>query len=57
MNVIELIAHITLDLHRQALRPEQVVALHIDNGFMRRNESELVEESLSRLGVKLKGEL
>ncbi|XP_030842450.1 GMP synthase [glutamine-hydrolyzing] [Strongylocentrotus purpuratus] len=41
-------------LLRKALRADQVVALHIDNGFMRRNESQLVEESLSRLGLKLK---
>lgn len=41
-------------LLRKALHEDQVVALHIDNGFMRRNESQLVEESLSRLGLKLK---
>ena len=39
----------------QALRPEQVVAVHIDNGFMRKNESQEVEESLKRLGLRLKG--
>ena len=41
----------------QALRPEQVVAVHIDNGFMRKNESQEVEESLKRLGLRLKGNL
>lgn len=39
----------------QALSRDQVVAVHIDNGFMRKNESRQVEESLKRLGVKLKG--
>ena len=39
----------------QALSRDQVVAVHIDNGFMRKNESHQVEESLKRLGVKLKG--
>ncbi|UYV82071.1 GMPS [Cordylochernes scorpioides] len=29
-----------------ALRKEQVIAIHIDNGFMRKNESALVEKSL-----------
>ncbi|KAK6630444.1 hypothetical protein RUM43_014789 [Polyplax serrata] len=40
-------------LHK-ALRPDQVIAVHIDNGFMRKNESALVEESLQRLGLELK---
>jgi len=40
-------------LHK-ALSRDQVVAVHIDNGFMRKNESHQVEESLKRLGVKLK---
>jgi GMP synthase (glutamine-hydrolysing) len=39
-------------LHR-ALQPEQVIALHIDNGFMRHNESQKVEESLRALGLQL----
>lgn len=37
----------------KAIGPERVVALHIDNGFMRKNESQLVKESLGRLGVDL----
>ena len=41
-------------LHR-ALSKEQVIAFHIDNGFMRKNESEAVEESLRHLGLDLKG--
>ena len=42
-------------LHK-ALKPDQVIALHIDNGFMRKNESAMVEESLSKLGLNLKGQ-
>ncbi|MCL6450569.1 MAG: glutamine-hydrolyzing GMP synthase [Acetobacteraceae bacterium] len=34
----------------RALRPDQVIALHIDNGFMRKGESAEVMESLTRLG-------
>jgi len=41
-------------LHK-ALQPEQVIALHIDNGFMRQNESHNVEESLRALGLHLNG--
>ena len=40
-------------LHR-ALGPERVVAMHIDNGFMRREESSKVAESLKRLGLPLR---
>ena len=40
-------------LHR-ALKPDQVIALHIDNGFMRKNESEHVVENLRELGVPIK---
>ncbi|CAH2043247.1 unnamed protein product, partial [Iphiclides podalirius] len=36
-----------------ALREDQVIALHIDNGFMRKNESAKVERSLRELGVRL----
>ena len=39
-----------------ALGPEQVIALHIDNGFMRKNESEEVKSSLEDLGLKPIGE-
>lgn len=41
-------------LHK-ALQPDQVIAFHIDNGFMRKDESRQVEESLKRLGLNLKG--
>ena len=42
-------------MHR-ALQPEQVIALHVDNGFMRQNESQRVEESLRALGLHLNGQ-
>lgn len=41
-------------LHK-ALHRDQVIAVHIDNGFMRKNESMLVEESLKKIGLDLKG--
>lgn len=40
-------------LHK-ALSKEQVIALHINNGFMRKGETQSVEQSLAQLGVKLK---
>ncbi|XP_049703918.2 GMP synthase [glutamine-hydrolyzing] isoform X1 [Helicoverpa armigera] len=40
-------------LLRHALREDQVIALHIDNGFMRKNESAKVERCLRELGVRL----
>ncbi|XP_034229959.1 GMP synthase [glutamine-hydrolyzing] isoform X2 [Thrips palmi] len=40
-------------LHK-ALHRDQVIAVHIDNGFMRKNESMLVEESLKKIGLDLK---
>ena len=41
----------------KALSPEQVIALHIDNGFMRKDESQQVAESLRAIGLKLIGNL
>lgn len=41
-------------LHR-ALSREQVLAVHIDNGFMRKRESQSVEEALKKLGIQVKG--
>lgn len=41
-------------LHK-ALSEDQVIAVHIDNGFMRKKESSQVEESLRKFGLKLKG--
>lgn len=43
-------------LHK-ALTDDQVIAVHIDNGFMRKKESAQVEESLRKVGLKLKGKL
>lgn len=40
-------------LHK-ALLEEQVIAVHINNGFMRKNESLQVEQSLKKLGLKLR---
>ncbi|KAF4521610.1 hypothetical protein B566_EDAN006652 [Ephemera danica] len=40
-------------LHK-ALREDQVIAVHIDNGFMRKNESQKVEQSLEKVGLRLK---
>ena len=42
-------------LHK-ALQQDQVIAIHIDNGFMRKSESRQVEESLCGIGLKVKGE-
>lgn len=42
-------------LHK-ALDPDQVVAVHIDNGFMRKNESMNVEASLAAVGLQVKVE-
>ena len=39
-------------LHK-ALGPDRVVAVHIDNGFMRKNESSAVEASLAAVGLKV----
>jgi len=40
-------------LHK-ALGVDNVIAVHIDNGFMRKNESQQVETSLKKLGLKLR---
>lgn len=40
-------------LHK-ALNKEQVIALHINNGFMRKGETQFVEQSLAQLGIRLK---
>ncbi|XP_042898114.1 GMP synthase [glutamine-hydrolyzing] isoform X7 [Parasteatoda tepidariorum] len=41
-------------LLNRALKEDQVIAIHIDNGFMRKNESIQVELSLKKLGLKLR---
>uniref|UniRef100_A0A2C9JSK1 GMP synthase (glutamine-hydrolyzing) n=1 Tax=Biomphalaria glabrata TaxID=6526 RepID=A0A2C9JSK1_BIOGL len=40
-------------LHK-ALSEDQVIAVHIDNGFMRKNESDQVEQSLNKIGLKVR---
>lgn len=40
-------------LHK-ALRPDQIVAIHIDNGFMRKNESAKVHNLLQKVGLHLR---
>ena len=41
-------------LHK-AIGADRVVAVHIDNGFLRKEESLKVEESLAKIGLKPKG--
>jgi len=44
-------------LLQTALKEDQVIAVHVDNGFMRADESAKVQLSLKKLGLKLHGEL
>uniref|UniRef100_A0A8C4NJW8 GMP synthase [glutamine-hydrolyzing] n=3 Tax=Eptatretus burgeri TaxID=7764 RepID=A0A8C4NJW8_EPTBU len=41
-------------LLRKALPQEQLITLHIDNGFMRKRESQAVEEALNKLGLHVR---
>uniref|UniRef100_A0A8C0NKB6 GMP synthase [glutamine-hydrolyzing] n=1 Tax=Canis lupus familiaris TaxID=9615 RepID=A0A8C0NKB6_CANLF len=41
-------------LLNRALSQDQVIAVHIDNGFMRKRESQSVEEALKKLGIQVK---
>ena len=43
-------------LLNMALGPSNVVALHIDNGFMRKEESKHVRASLEAMGLNPHGE-
>jgi GMP synthase (glutamine-hydrolysing) len=43
---------VTAALLLKALGPERVYAVHIDSGFMRQNESQLVVDALQALGLK-----
>ena len=43
-------------LMREALSRDQVIAIHIDNGFMRKNESEQVAQSLEKLNINVRVE-
>jgi len=40
-------------LLRRVLSPDQIFAVHIDNGFMRKNESQQVIQTLEALGIKV----
>ena len=42
-------------LMNRALGVDRVLAIHIDNGFMRKGESDQVRDSLARLGLDVKG--
>ncbi|KAJ8668804.1 hypothetical protein QAD02_000063 [Eretmocerus hayati] len=41
-------------LLQKALNKDQVIAVHINNGFMRKGETPLVEQSLAQIGIKLR---
>ena len=44
-------------LLKKALNADQIIAIHIDNGFMRKRESEAVRDSLAKVGLGVKGRL
>ena len=43
---------VTCALLIKALNPDQIYAIHIDSGFMRKNESDLICENLKKMGLK-----
>lgn len=43
---------VTAALLVKALDPEQIYAIHVDSGFMRKNESDVICENLKELGLK-----
>ncbi len=43
---------VTAALLVKALNPENIYAIHIDSGFMRKNESDIICENLKQLGLK-----
>ncbi len=43
---------VTTALLIKALKPEQIFAVHVDSGFMRKNESDVICENLKQLGLK-----
>ena len=43
---------VTAALLVKALNPDNIYAIHVDSGFMRKNESDIVCESLKKLGMK-----
>ena len=42
-------------LMNRALGVDRVLAIHIDNGFMRKGESDQVRDSLATIGLNVKG--
>ena len=44
-------------LMNRALGVDRVLAIHIDNGFMRKGESDQVRDSLEKLGLNVRGEI
>ncbi len=43
---------VTAALLLKALKPEQIYAIHVDHGLMRKNESDIICENLKTLGLK-----
>lgn len=43
---------VTAALLVKALNPDNIYAIHIDSGFMRKNESDVICENLKKLGLK-----
>ena len=43
---------VTAALLVKALNPENIYAIHVDSGFMRKNESDVICENLKKLGLK-----
>lgn len=43
---------VTAALLVKALNPDNIYAIHIDSGFMRKNESDIICENLKQLGLK-----
>ena len=44
-------------LMNRALGVDRVLAIHIDNGFMRKGESDQVRDSLEKLGLNVRGDI
>lgn len=42
-------------LLKKALPDTDIIAVHIDNGFMRKNESKSVEQLLKKQGINVQG--
>lgn len=43
---------VTAALLVKALNPDNIYAIHVDSGFMRKNESDIICENLKKLGLK-----